>query len=379
MRGEIMKQEQLTMLAVGDISLGMPKAEFFFELVAPTVRQADVVVGQVEHVFTSRPIKTRIDTTAPPADPANMKALSFTGLTVGTLASNHVWDSGPPGIEDTVAGLHSLGIATLGAGMNIDEARRPVVVEKKGTRIGFLDYNCVGPKETWAGRDKAGCAYVHIITYYELDNPSPGGPPTIYTFPDPKSLAAMVEDVKRLRPSCDVLVVSLHKGIGHTPITIATAEQDISRAAIDAGADLILGHHAHILKGIEVYKGKVIFHGLCNFVTAVRHLTDDPSKGSGDWARRRKELFHFSPDPEYPTYPFHPEARYTIIAKVLLEGGAIADVRYIPCLMNKQGQPEILRADERGREVFDYVQRISQSARLSSRFEWEGDEVKILE
>ena len=64
-----MKQEQLTMLAVGDISLGMPKAEFFFELVAPTVRQADVVVGQVEHVFTLRPIKTRIDTTAPPADP----------------------------------------------------------------------------------------------------------------------------------------------------------------------------------------------------------------------------------------------------------------------------------------------------------------------
>jgi len=372
-----MEKKALTMLAVGDISLGLPHAESFFELAAPTLRRADVVVGQVEHVFTVRGIKTRADITAPPCDPLNMKAFQYAGINVSTLAGNHIWDSGPPGIEDTISGFRNYAIAVVGAGMNMDEAKRPAIVEKQGMRIGFLDYNCVGPKETWAGQDKAGCAYVHIITHYELDNPSPGGPPTIFTFPEPQSLEAMLNDVKKLRPLCDVLVVTLHKGIGHTPVKIAKAEQDISYAAIDAGADLILGHHAHILKGVEVYKNRVIFHGLCNFVTVVTHLTEDPIKGSQPWARRRKELFGFTPDPEYPTYPFHPDAKYTIIAKCIIEEGKIKRVSYLPCLMNKQGQPEILKNDDRGKQVFAYMDKITKEANLNTKFVWKGNEVVI--
>ena len=367
--GGTMDKHVLTMLALGDLSLGVPNAVSLFELAAPALRTADVVVGQVEHVFTARPIKTRIDTTAPPADPENMSALSFAGLRVATLASNHVWDSGPPGIEDTISGLRNYGIAVVGAGMDIDEAKKPLIIERDGTQIGFLDYNCVGPKETWAGRGKAGCAYVHIITYYELDNPSPGGPPSIYTFPEPKSFQSMLDDVRALRPLCDVLVVSFHKGIGHTPIKIAKYEQDISYAAIDAGADLILAHHAHILKGIEMYKGKAIFHGLCNFVTAVRHLTPDPAKGTQEWANRRRELFGFDPDPEYPTYPFHPEAKNTIIAKCLIEDGKIRRVSFLPCLINKLSQPEILKHDERGQQVLEYTEKITRGANLNTRYE----------
>jgi len=377
--GKDMDEQALTMFAVGDLSLGVPDAQSLFELAAPTLRRAEIVVGQVEHVFTARPITTRIDTTAPPADPKNMSALPFAGINVATVASNHVWDSGPPGIEDTLAGLAAYGIVTVGAGMNIDEARRPAIVERSGIRFGFLDYNCVGPKETWAGQGKAGCAYVYIITYYELDNPSPGGPPTIYTFAEPKSLEAMLDDIGKLRPLCDVLTVSFHKGIGHTPIKIARYEQDISHLAIDAGADLILAHHAHILKGIEVYHGKTIFHGLGNFVTAVRHLTPDPAKGAGQWANRRRELFGFEPDPEYPTYPFHPEAKNTIIAKCTIKAGKISRVAYLPCVVNKLAQPEIVRCDERGQQVFDYVEKITKGAGLNARFEWEGDEVLIRE
>jgi hypothetical protein len=373
-----MTRKALTMLAVGDLSLGLPNAESFFEGVAPTLRLADVVVGQVEHVFTDRHIETSVGAFAPPFDPKNMSALPFAGFNVATLAGNHVWDSGPPGIEDTLTGLRNHGIAVAGAGMNIDEARKPVIIERDRTRIGFLDYNCVGPKETWATRHKAGCAYVQIITHYELDNPTPGGPPTIYTFPESVSFEANLDDIHKLRPLCDVLVVVFHKGLGHTPIKLAAYEQQISRAAIDAGADLILGHHAHILKGIEVYKGKTVFHGLCNFVTVGRHLTEDPAKGPQQWAKRRKELFGFEPDPEYPTYPFHPEAKHTMIAKCIIEAGEIKRVSYLPCLINKQGQPEILKREGRGQQVFDYMDKITRGAGLNARYTWEGDEVLIL-
>jgi poly-gamma-glutamate capsule biosynthesis protein CapA/YwtB (metallophosphatase superfamily) len=372
-----MADKILTMMAVGDLILDEPQAESYFAYVAPLLKSADVVVGQVEVVFTDRGFCASTDVAAPPCDSANMSAIPFAGFNVITLAGNHVWDSGPPGIEDTMAGLQSYGIAVVGAGMNIEEARRPAIVKRNGTTFGFLSYNCVGPKESWATNKKPGCAYVNILTHYELDHATPGGPPSVYTFAEPKSLEAMVADIQKLRPLCDVLVVALHKGLGHIPAKLAQYEKDVSYAAIYAGADLILGHHAHILKGIERYKGKTIFHGLCNFVTVTRALSPDPTQDSQQWAMRRKELFGFAPDPEYPTYPFHPEAKQTMIAKCTISEGKITRTSYLPCLVNKNGQPEILKNDQMGQQVFNYVDKITKTAGLNTRFEWDENEVVI--
>lgn len=261
--------------------------------------------------------------------------------------------------------------------MNITEAKRSIVIEREGTKFGFLSYNCVGPKETWAAANKPGCAYVDILTHYELDHANPGGPPSIYTFAEPNSLRAMVNDIKQLRPLCDILLVSLHKGLVHMPIKLAAYDREVSFAAIDAGADLILGQHAHILKGIEMYKGKAIFHGLCNFVAFLPSLAPKPNQDLHSWAKRRIELFGFLPDPDYPTYPFHPEAIYTIIAKCKIQKGKIVKTSYLPCLVNKQGQPEVLQRDARGQQVFDYMLKISQGMELTTKFEWEGDEVVV--
>ena len=372
-----MTDKTLTMMAVGDLILDEPQAESYFDYVAPVLKSADVVVGQGEVVFTNRGICSSTDVAAPPCDPTNMSAIPYAGFNVITLAGNHVWDSGPAGIEDTIAGLRNYGIAFCGAGMNIDEARQPAIVKRNGTTFGFLSYNCVGPKESWATAKKPGCAYVNILTHYELDHATPGGPPSIYTFAEPRSLEAMVANIQKLRPLCDVLVVVLHKGIGHVPAKLAMYEQQVSYVAIDSGADLILGHHAHILRGVEQYKGKTIFHGLCNFVTVTRALAPDPTQDSQQWALRRKELFGFAPDPEYPTYPFHPEARQTIIAKCTIKNRKITQVSYLPCLVNKQGQPEILKNDERGQQVFNYMDKITRAAGLNAQYEWDGNEVVI--
>jgi len=377
----------LTMLAVGDLILGKPEAESYFALAAPVLRAADVVVGQLEVLFTKRVVNAyyvEIPTEIPALpgfDPSNMSALPFAGFNVLTLAGNHVWDAGVPGIEDSIAGLRNYGIAVVGAGMNIDEARSPVVIERNGTRFGFLDYNCVGPKVSWATPDKPGCAYVNVITHYELDHPTPGGDyPLIYTFAEPRSLGAMVHDIHKLRPLCDVLVVAFHKGIGFTPIKIGMYEQQVSYAAIDAGADLILAHHAHILKGIEQYKGKTIFHGLGNFVVAMPPaVLAEYTWAFQQWGKRMEEIFggYNKPDPEYPGYPWHPETAQTIISKCTVDRGKISGVSYLPCLINKQGQPEILKNDKRGRQVFNYMDKITKAAGLNARYEWEGDEIVI--
>ena len=92
-----------------------------------------------------------------------------------------------------------------------------------------------------------------------------------------------------------------------------------------AGADVVIAHHAHILRGVDVYKGRPIFHGLGNFVAVTRalNLEANPSPERVAWARRRRQLFGFEPDPAYPTYPFHPEARNAMLAVCRFEGGQV--------------------------------------------------------
>jgi poly-gamma-glutamate capsule biosynthesis protein CapA/YwtB (metallophosphatase superfamily) len=378
-----MAARQLTLMGVGDLMLGKPDAASFFALAAPTLQTADVLVGQGEVPFTLRSVAkyyVQVPTEMPgfyeTYDPANIGALASAGFNVITLASNHIWDSGVPGIEDTIAGLRQYGIAFTGAGMNIDEARRPAIIERRGTAFGFLDYNCVGPKLTWATPDKPGCAYVHVVVAYELEHPTPGGTPTIYALAEPRSLAAMADDIRRLWPLCDVLVVCFHKGLGFSEARLAMYEPQVACAAIDAGADLVLAHHAHILKGIEFYKGKAVFHGLGNFVSVLPNLTPTPAQKEFEKKYKEQLSPHFDSDQEW-MYTYAPETMYSMIARCTIEGGAISRVSYLPCLINRQGQPEVLGNDARGRQIFDYVDKITRAADLNARYEWAGDEVVV--
>jgi poly-gamma-glutamate capsule biosynthesis protein CapA/YwtB (metallophosphatase superfamily) len=367
------------LLGVGDLILDCENAESLFTLAKPVLKAADVVVGQLEFPFTSKGVITGVDViTNLPCDPANLSALPYAGFHVLTFMSNHLWDAGIPGIEDTINGLRDYDIAVVGAGMNIVEARKPVIITRNGVRFGFLAYNCVGPKAAWAAPDKPGFAYVHTISHYEMESCNAGGPPAVYTFCEPRTLKAMVEDIMALRPSCDVLVVSLHKGTVCVPVQIAMYEQQVSYAAIDAGADLILGTHSHILKGIELYKGKTIFHNLGNFVTKLRApVIGGQTITLKEAAKKGGAIFGYEPDSNDDSWLFHPEGKMTIIAKCTVENNKITKVGYIPCLINKKKQPEILKHDKRGKRIFNYIDEITKGADLNARFKWEGDEVTI--
>ena len=106
-----------------------------------------------------------------------------------------MFDQGPFGVADTVSGLTELGIATVGAGANIAEARKPAIVERNGIKVGVLAYNCVGPRESWATAVKAGTAHIHVMTHYELEYASPGSRPAEFSFPHPDHVEAMEDDI----------------------------------------------------------------------------------------------------------------------------------------------------------------------------------------
>lgn len=363
----------MRILLVGDLVLDEPQPDTFFDLVRPVLQRADVVVGHVEVPHTTRGVEASSDVPAPASDPAHLLALGRAGVHVATLAGNHVFDAGPNGVEDTVAELRRQGIATAGAGLTLDEARQPAILERQGLRIGVLSYNCVGPRDSWAAARKAGCAYVHVITHYELDHASPGGPPRIYTFAEPETLEAMQADIEALAARVDVTIVALHKGVGHTPALVAMYERQVAKAAVDAGADIVVGHHAHITRGVEVYRGKPVFHGLGNFVTVTRALSVEANASPARlaWARRRRELFGFEPDPDYPTYPFHPEAKNAMIAACDVDATGVVRAGFVPCWIQPSGAPVPLGDDQRGRAVAGYIEAITARAGLTASFRWE--------
>jgi poly-gamma-glutamate capsule biosynthesis protein CapA/YwtB (metallophosphatase superfamily) len=366
-------------LLVGDLILDEPDADSFFEPSRATLLAADLVIGHVEVPHTRRGVEQSTDVPAPPSDPDNLKALANAGFHVATLAGNHINDSGPAGIADTVTTLRGLGIATTGAGMNWPAAREPAVVERQGLRFGVISVNCVGPRESWATSKKAGCNYVNVLTHYELDYASPGGTPRIYTFAAPESQALLEADIEALREQVDIVIVAMHKGVGHVPAVVEMYERALGRAAIDAGADIVVGHHAHILRGIEFHRGKPIFHGLGNFVSVTHALTleGNASPERQAWAERRQKLFGFTPDPLMPCYPFHPDSRHSFIARCVVNARREMETSLIPCWIDGQARPVPLKPGAQAEATLAYLRGISQKAGLKVNYAWQGDVVRV--
>jgi hypothetical protein len=154
-------------------------------------------------------------------------------------------------------------------------------------------------------------------------------------------------------------------------------EQQVSYAAIDAGADLILASHAHILKGIEQYKGKWIFHGLGNFIISMDETTVQGDSQLRKFVKAHGGPFFFERGGKETPFPYSPEQELTIIAKCSIQDGHIVQVGFLPCLAGQNSTSEIVKNDEKGRQVFEYMENITQGAELNARYKWDGDEVMI--
>ena len=277
---------------------------------------------------------------------------------------------GQEGFLNTLDVLREKNLHVIGAGRDISEARRPALLNVKNTKIAFLGYNSIVAPGSEAQVDKPGCAPVRVSTTYEQVDWQPGTPPRIITVAHKQDLAAMIEDIRTAKQQADLVLVSFHWGVHLIPAVIATYQYEVGHAAIDAGADLILGHHPHILKGIEVYKGKPIFFSIGNFAF---------ESWTGHASPEGKALYKVKPDPEYPSYLFSPECRMTMLLKIIISDRKLDRVSFLPALVNKAGQTELLTGDDKKiNEVRDYVEWACRDQNLDTAFRREGNEVVVL-
>ena len=179
----------------------------------------------------------------------------------------------------------------------------------------------------------------------------------------------MEQDVQKAKQQADVVVMSIHWGVHLIPGVIAMYQYEVGHAAIDAGVDLILGHHPHILKGIEIYKGVPILYSIGNFAF---------ESWTGHASPEGKALYRVKADPDYPTYLFDPECRQTMLVKIIVNNKKIDQVSFVPGMINKEGQTELLpRADKRSDGVCEFVEWACRDQDLKTNFQRRGDEVII--
>jgi poly-gamma-glutamate synthesis protein (capsule biosynthesis protein) len=374
------KKELVTLIAVGDVSPNRDDPPSIFRHCGDVFQTADIVFGQLESPLSDRGTPMFVNHAPCRLASKNVSALTEkgAGFDVMSFACNHAMDYGWEAFFDTLDSLKKHNIPVVGAGRNIQEAMRPVILERKDTKVGFLAYLSIISPGLVAEEDTPGCAPLRSSHYYEQVDFQPGSPPRIITKLFPEDRKAMEDEVKKLRSQVDVLVVSMHCGVHFVPAMVAMYQKEAAYAAIDAGADLVLQHHAHILKGIELYKGKTIFYGLGNF--ALEHSLHFPGKlkPKNPTYRSLREFYHIKPIPGWPKYRYHPDARNTIIAKAYIQDKKIQKVTYIPAYINPDMEPEVVtRKDPKAQGVFDYVKQISESEDLKANFSWEGDEVSI--
>ncbi len=375
--------DAVSIYAVGDVAPKRDDPESLLSPAGPVLKKADILFGQLELQLAERgtlQVDVRHGMAGPilRAHPRNVAALTSAGFNVIAFTANHGLDFGADAFLETIDILRQNKMLVIGAGKDIAEARKPAILERKGTRFGFLAYCSVVPEGRTAGINIPGVAPMRASTFYEQFDYQPGTPPRIISIPNPGDLEALKEDINKLRPMVDLVIVSMHWGVHFVPAVIPMYEWEVGHAAIDAGADLIIGGHPHILKGIEVYKGKVIFHSLGNF--AFDLSMQDLRKNIGARIRERSKIFpsFFTFDEDYPTYPFHPDSRKTIVVKCTIANKQVQLVSFLPALINKRGQPEILRRDDTGfKEVLAYIRDAGEKEDLNTRLEIEGDEVLI--
>ena len=202
------------------------------------VSGADLAIANFEN---PAPDKFRYHTsgTVFSADPALIEGLANAGIDFVSLANNHIGDAGRAGILQTIDNLADFGIKSGGAGRNATAARRPTILEAGGIKVAILAYDTIAPVYR-AGADRPGSA---LLT------------------------APIVEqDVKKAHDAgAELVIVFPHWGTEYDP-TPFKGQQELAQAAIDAGADMVIGNHAHWAGALEIYEGKPIWYALGNFI-----------------------------------------------------------------------------------------------------------------
>ncbi|MFA5421136.1 MAG: CapA family protein [Patescibacteria group bacterium] len=302
----IEEEEQIiTLIAVGDISYsrGVERVVkrqndlyYPFLKVRDYLSKSDILFGNLETTITEG--RQILDNEMVfRSNPGTEIVLKDIGFSVLSLANNHIPDFGQKGIMDTINYLDSVGILYVGAGENIDRANSPVYIERGNKIFSFLAYNDsdVVPSRYEASENKGGTAFLRIDK--------------------------MQEAVSLAKENSDFVIVSMHSGVEYV-FEPNKNQVNFARAAIDAGADLVIGHHPHVVQTMERYKDKYIFYSLGNFIF-------DQS-----WSEKTKE---------------------GLIVKIFFQENDVLKIEFLPVVSEKLAQPRPANSNE-AKRILDRLQ-----------------------
>lgn len=240
--------KSVSLIAVGDVMLSRNVAakmkangaDYPFLNVKDFLKTGDIVFGNLETPITPGPMVNTPSMTFR-ADINSAPALKDAGFTILSLANNHTPNFGERGLLDTFKYLTDNGIQFVGAGNNTETANAPVYIAEEGMTFAFLAYNNedVVPAYYEAGPKRPGTALMNV--------------------------EKMKTAVKAAKENADFVIVSMHSGTEYANLP-DEVQISFARAAIDAGAELVIGHHPHVIQSMEKYHDKYIFYSLGNFI-----------------------------------------------------------------------------------------------------------------
>ncbi|MGU3470577.1 CapA family protein [Paenibacillus sp. D51F] len=248
--GDMPKDAGTVRLAfTGDILLASKVADqmeangldYPFTGAAPYLSKPDLTAGNLETPITLRGTPAENKQYVFKGKPGYLKPLKDAGFDVVTVANNHTLDQGTEGLLDTMKYLDDVKLPHVGGGRNDKEAFAPVILASKGVKIAYIGVSRVLPVTDWmAGPKRIGVAEAY-------------------------NSARAVEAIRSAKEKADLVVVMVHWGTERSEQPNAQQKR-LARDLVDAGADLVIGAHPHVLQGFELYKGKWIAYSLGNFI-----------------------------------------------------------------------------------------------------------------
>lgn len=265
------------------------------------MESADITMVNLEFPFSTRGTQMEDKQYTFRADPSRCSILKEMGVDIVSLANNHTLDFGTDALLDTITTLNENNILSVGAGTDLDSAKRPSVITTNGRSIAIL-----------------GASRVIPVTDWNATKYSPG----VFTTYDPTLL---IEEIESAKQSNDMVIVYVHWGIEKKEYP-EEYQRTMAKQYIDAGADLVIGSHPHVLQGIEYYNGKPIVYSLGNFIFG--HTIDR-----------------------------------TILLEVTIDEQNSCNLRLIPC-ETKDAYTHTITSDEKIQEFFTYYESISYGIKV---------------
>jgi poly-gamma-glutamate synthesis protein (capsule biosynthesis protein) len=360
---------------VGDVLVDRDHPADVFSQVRELLAVPDILFANLEGVYTDdpRPVPTTISGAIAPAH--NLDIYSKTGFNVMSLANNHILDAGYEAMLETRSRLRAQGVQTCGAGDCSAAAREPAIVEAGGIRVAFLAYASVFPVGYEARSNRPGLAPVRAYNCWRDAHPTvhvPGAYPLVQTVPDEADLAHLAEDIRDARQRADLVVTSFHWGDYTRPFHLTDHETRTARYCIDQGADMVVGHHHHALRGMEWYRGKPIMYGLGHFVFDMRVEWSDDYKNQlselNPAFSRARTPYTTWPREGWPLLPMHEDTRMTVLAWARASRDGIRDIGFLPCCLTPDGAVHPLAIGSAESDaVVRYLEECNESQALGSR------------